>query len=103
QHLPARRPQYAGQEIDERCLARSVGTDERVARTGLELKIDVAGGGERAEGDAQIASLEQRRGHAPVRRVSPRATAAPRPRMPFFAKSAITTSRRPSPSCHAVG
>ena len=104
QHRARRGRDQAGQEIDERGLAGAVGTDQRVARAGLQAKVDVARGGERAEDATEAAGLEQGRAHRSA------ATAGRRrhrlsttPRMPFLANSAMTTSRSPNPSCQAVG
>ena len=94
----------AGQEVHERGLAGAVGADERVARARLEAKVDVARGGDRAEGPAQRARLEQGHAHDVARgRRARRHSAAPIPRMPLRANSAMTTSSSPRPSCQAVG
>ena len=102
-HFPAGRMEDPGQEVDERRLPRPVGADERVPRPRLEAEVDVAHGRERTEGQAEAARLEQQLAHEPLRDGGRRAIISPRPSMPFLAKSAITTSRSPSPSCQAVG
>src|SRR5580765_4085014 len=65
QHLARRGRDQAGQEIDERGLAGAVGTDQRVARAGLQSKVDVARGNERAKGATETTGLEQGHGHRP--------------------------------------
>src|SRR5206468_2612355 len=93
----------AGQEVDERRLAGAVWADEGVARAGLEPKVDVARGGQRAEVAVERAGLEQRRRAHDAARCAGRRSAAAIPRMPLRANRAMTTSRSPSPSCQAVG
>ena len=49
QHAPACRGQRAGKQIDKCGLAGSVRSDQRVARAGGELKVDVVHGNQCAE------------------------------------------------------
>ncbi len=104
QHMSLGRPQQAGQQVDQRGLAGAVGADQGMPRAGLELEVDVARGGERAEVDAQAAGFEQRRAHGDARFDWTAAdNRSHRPMMPLRANSAMTTSRSPRPSCQAVG
>ena len=58
------RPQYAGQEIDERGLAGAVRADQRVARAALDLQRDVARGGDAAEALVEMFGVEHGRHRA---------------------------------------
>ena len=89
QHLARRGRDHAGQEIDERGLAGAVRADQRVARAGLQAKVDVARGGERAEVATEAAGLEQGRGHRSPSRM--RAGPAQRSRSPPRAGRSPTT------------
>ena len=102
QHLSTRWQEHAGEEIDERRLARAVGSDQRVARALFKPEIDVACGCERAEILRQRSGFQQRHGRACLRAKSG-CSWSHKPMMPLRANSAISTSRRPSPSCQAVG
>src|SRR5262249_54068218 len=103
QHFAVGRLEDPGQEVDERRLARAVRANERMSRPRLQTQIDVAHGSERAKGHTETARLEQQLAHELPRDADRRVNISARPRIPFLAKSAITTSRSPSPSCQAVG
>ena len=62
--VAARRPQ-----INERGLAGAVWSDQRMARTGGELKVDLLQGHKRAKAPAQRACFEPELGHDAVRLV----------------------------------
>jgi len=68
QHAALGRRQHAGEEIDERGLAGAVGADQRVARAGFELEVDILHGFERAEIAAERLGFEARLAHGVLRR-----------------------------------
>src|SRR6185312_6684968 len=66
QNLARARLERAGDEIDERGLARAVGPDQRMARAGLEPEIHAARHLERAEAAIETARFESRLGIRPL-------------------------------------
>ena len=69
QDVPARRGQDAGEEVEERRLARAVGTDDRAQLALAHLEVDAVDGGEAPERLGEASALEQTRAAAvPARR-----------------------------------
>ena len=68
QHATFGRRQHAGEEIDKRGLAGAVGADQRVARAGFELEVDILHGPERAEIAAERLRFEAGLAHGVLRR-----------------------------------
>jgi hypothetical protein len=96
----AGRGKHAGQHVHKCRLARAVGADQGMARTGLEAEVDVVRDRERAEAPAQTLGLE-RGAHALLRR---RAMApSTMPSIPPRANMTTTTSRRPMPKYQYSG
>ena len=99
------RRQPAGQQIHERRLARAVGTDQRMARAGLEREVDRVGDDQRAEAlvetpDLKNWDLENRGGADRAhRRTRRRASAISLSTMPSTPPRAnITTQTSMSPT-----
>ena len=67
-HAALARRQHAGEEIDERGLAGAIGADQRVARAGFELEVDILHGAKRAEIAAERLRFEARLAHGVLRR-----------------------------------
>src|SRR5438105_3625365 len=71
QDLPGAGRQHAGQEVDERRLARAVGSDQSLARPALESESDVVGRHQTTKALGEPAGF-QRRGHSLTRASTPR-------------------------------
>src|SRR5690606_7491553 len=88
-------------QIDESCLAGAVRADQRVTRSGLQRKVDVAGDLECPEVLAESAGFENRSAHRLFLKIAVTSSAIPsRPRR---AKSTARTRTRPIPSCQYCG
>ena len=70
-HRAGARRMDAGDHVEDRGLARAVGTDQRVDRAGRHGEADVVHGAQAAEGLAQAVDLEARAAHLrPIRAAS---------------------------------
>src|SRR5258706_10501544 len=90
------RREGSGEQVDERRLARAVGTYERMARAAPNLEAHPVHRRERAETPGEPLGAK-RRAHRRPRRDSIA------PRMPPRAKKTNTTSARPSQNCQYTG
>ncbi len=99
-HLPGRRRQHAGEQVDEGRLARAVGTDQRLSRALLQAEGDVARRDQPAEALAQRAGLENNT-HGLALASSPRTPPISRSR-PTSASRTRNSPIQNSQNCGAV-
>jgi hypothetical protein len=97
-----RRLEHAGDQVDQRRLARPVRTDQRAAGAPLERQVDVARDMQRAEAAVEAFDL-QSGGHdwRPLVKTLP--ASSMRPMRPRRANSTASTRSRPMPNCQKVG
>ena len=90
----------AGDRLEERALARPVGTDQAVERAGLHVDVDAVQRAQRAKRLADAADLQQRHPRHPPRRRRPydpmrSRSDTSRPRMPLGWNITTVSSTRP--------
>ena len=69
-HMAVRRPELAGQHLEERALAGAVRSDEAAQLALGDREIDLTHGLDAAEMHRQAARLDERLGHAPLSRAA---------------------------------
>src|SRR5271169_2032924 len=60
QDMPGRRPQDAGQTVEERALARTVWSDDRTDLVAPDREVDLVEGGQPTKADGQILGTQKR-------------------------------------------
>src|ERR687887_255622 len=87
------RPEHAGDQVDQRGLARPVRPDQRVTLALRQIEGDILGNDERAEALVQSPRRQRRYAHALL--LAERTRRAIPPRMPFGRKITTAISRVP--------
>src|SRR6516165_3007872 len=60
QDVPGRRPQHAGQAVEERALAGAVRADDRADLVATDFEVDLIEGGQPAKTDGQVLGAQDR-------------------------------------------
>src|SRR5262249_9171773 len=102
QHTTGLGFQHASNQIHKRCLARTIGPDQRPACTALQREIDMTRNQQRTERPVQSCDLK-RRGTALCLSATYFPTLSNSPRPPRRANNTASTSTRPMPNCQNVG